>query len=454
HFGKDRAETGYLIYGSGDCERPVPVPFDPEEMASGHMDSYNGGLSSAGILMGLYGNYRAAHMCSLISAYAWNNTFHGHGGNFWNNFWTPLGAHQHSKPAFIHFWKNHRWYRECNRMFDGGLIQDAQGGSGAGPGVALVAPRRRIQIVGAPPSPFAADAIEALTPALEAYAKRDYAACEKEVGALIAAGVVGKTDMPTVEYLGRAARDIQTSIAADLARMQQALDAGRPADAKADLSQLEGVMAKGDQRLAAIRDAIASAKPVTQSGAAAAVATSDKEAQTKRDWTCLVTEIPVAGGRGDSLGKVAPDAASTWRLKVVENLSQAPADWTQPTFDDSAWGETHLPISWRMYHTALLRTTFTVEDKTAFDGLRFRAWLFRQQGVEISLNGELIGKINNLEKKTGNVENAFKDSAVKLLKNGENTLTVSSRHNWRWGMLFMKVYNDGFGFRLDARIKE
>jgi hypothetical protein len=162
----------------------------------------------------------------------------------------------------------------------------------------------------------------------------------------------------------------------------------------------------------------------------------------------------VAGGRGDSLGKVAPDAASTWRLKVVENLSQAPADWTQPTFDDSAWGETHLPISWRMYHTALLRTTFTVEDKTAFDGLRFRAWLFRQQGVEISLNGELIGKINNLEKKTGNVENAFKDSAVKLLKNGENTLTVSSRHNWRWGMLFMKVYNDGFGFRLDARIKE
>jgi hypothetical protein len=454
HFGKDRAETGYLIYGSGDCERPVPVPFDPETMATGHMESYNGGLSSAGILMGLYGNHRAAHMCSLISAYAWNNTFHGHGGNFWNNFWTPLGAHQHSKAAFIHFWKNHRWYRESNRMFDGGLIQDAQGGSGAGPGVALVAPRRRIQIVGAPPSPFAADAIEALTPALDAYAKRDYAACEERVAELIAAGVVGKTDMPTVEYLGRAARDIQASITADLARMQQAVDAGRPADAKADLAQLEGVMAKGDARLAAIKDAIASAKPTAQSGAVAKVKKGPKQVGDERDWTCLVTEIATEASRGDNLGKVEPEAASTWRLKVVEHLSQAPADWTQPSFDDSAWAETHLPISWRMYHTALLRTTFTVEDKSAFDGLRFRAWLFRQQGVEISLNGELIGKINNLEKKTGNVENAFKDSAVKLLKNGENTLTVSSRHNWRWGMLFMKVYNDGFGFRLDARAKE
>jgi len=66
----------------------------------------------------------------------------------------------------------------------------------------------------------------------------------------------------------------------------------------------------------------------------------------------------------------------------------------------------------------------------------------------------LIGKVNNLEKKTGNVEAEFKQSALKLLKNGKNTLAVTTRHNWRWGMLFMNVYNDGFGFRLDARVKE
>ena len=48
----------------------------------------------------------------------------------------------------------------------------------------------------------------------------------------------------------------------------------------------------------------------------------------------------------------------------------------------------------------------------------------------------------------------FKASALKCLRNGENTLAVSTRQNWRWGMLFMYVYNDGFDFNLDARLKK
>jgi hypothetical protein len=150
---------------------------------------------------------------------------------------------------------------------------------------------------------------------------------------------------------------------------------------------------------------------------------------------------------------VPPEEASTWRMKVVEAPSQAPEGWMKPGFDDAAWGQTHLPMSWRMYHTALLRTTFTVKDQALYDGLRFRGWLFRQQGIEIYLNGKLIGKVNNLEEKTGNVDAEFNESALKHLKTGENTLALTTRHNWRWGMLFMNVYNDGFGFRLDARRK-
>ena len=101
-----------------------------------------------------------------------------------------------------------------------------------------------------------------------------------------------------------------------------------------------------------------------------------------------------------------------WKISVVENLSQAPDGWTTPEFDDSEWKETTLPISWRMYHTALLRTKFNVRDREAYDGLRLRAWVFRQQGIEIYLNGEIIGKINNLEKKTGNIDNEFNESAI------------------------------------------
>lgn len=449
HFGRNKAETGFLIYGLGGCERPVPAPFDPEQMEAGLMNSYNGGLSAAAILMGLSGNYRAAHLSSLISAYAWNNTFGGHGGNYWNNFWTPLGAHQHGKQAFLHFWKNHRWYRELNRMPDGSLIQHEDGGVGAGTGVALVAPRRRLQIVGAPKSPFAADAPATLKPAIEAYGKKDYAGCEAQVNELLASGTVGKEDRPTAEYLVRAAREIQQSIAADLARMRKLAEAGNPEEAVSFVPELKGILPEGDARLREIEAVIASAK---QAPKAEVQAATTNAVEIKRDWKCLITEI-ATGASKTGPGKVPPGEASKWRLKVVEDMEQAPAGWTAPGFDDRDWWQTHLPISWRMYHTALLRTTFTVKDRNAFDGLRFRAWLFRQQGVEIYLNGTLIAKVNNLEEKTGNVDAELNESALKPLRNGENTLSITTRHNWRWGMLFMRVYNDGFGFMLDASVR-
>ncbi len=452
HFGKDRAETGYLIYGSGGCERPIPKPFDPELMAAGKMDSYNGGLSAAGILMEIAENPRAAHMASLMSAFAWNNTFHGHGGNFWNNYWTPLGAHQHGKAAFINFWKNHRWYRESNRMFDGSLIQTQGARVGAGCGMALVAPRKRLQVLGAPASPFSVDAPKALAPAVEAYWKKDYAGCEEMVATLLASDTVGKTDLPTVEALARAAREIQESITADLARMATLIDEDMGAEASSFIASLRGVMAASDERLAKIEKTIGPSKPVAKAKKVKAVVETEKP----RDWVRFVTETPT--GNSKTKGKTPvvtarPEEASVWKIQVVEDRSQTSEDWADPKFDDSEWKETTLPISWRMYHTAMLRTTFTVEDKSVYDGLRFYAWLFRQQGIEIYLNGELISKVNNLEKKTGDVTNGFKETALKHLKNGENTLAVTTRHNWRWGMLFMRVYNDGFDFNLDARLK-
>jgi len=458
HFQDRRAETGYLIYGSGGCQVDEPKPFDPDVVAAGRMETYNGGLSAAGILLGLTGDHRTAHFCSLISAYAWNNTFGGHGGNFWNNFWTPLGAYDHGRKAFINFWKNYRWYRECNRMFDGSLIQNEQCQVGAGTGVVLVAPRRRLQIVGAPKSPFAADAPEFLKPAVEAYSRKDYGGCEKLVDELIASGAVGKDDHPTVEYLARAAREIQASIVVDLARVSKLIADGSVNDAKADMPQLKGIMPEGDERLAAIEKSIAEAKPDDQPKVTAKKPDTGM-AEEKREWVCLVKDESGTPRSREREAKapgditVSPEQPNKWKMMVVEHLLQAPKNWTGTTFDDTGWKETTLPISWRLYHTALFRTTFTVKDKNAFDGLRFRAWLYMQQGIEIYLNGELIGKVNNLEDKTGNVDAEFKESALMHLRNGENTVAISTRQNWRWGMLFMHVYNDGFDFNLDAQVK-
>ncbi len=468
HFTRNRADTGCMIYGLYGCERPIPPVFTPKEMEEGKLESFNGGLSAAGILMRFTKNPRAAHLCSFISAFAWNNTFHGHGGNFWNNFWTPLGAADHGKAAYINFWKNYRWYRELNRMYDGSLIQHENGRVGAGTGVALVAPRKRIQIVGAPTSPFSVNAPVSLKPAVEAYWKKDYSGCEKLVAQLLASGTVAKNELATVEYLARAANEIQQSIDSDVARVNQLIQAGKVDAARMDLAQLKGIMPADDTRLASIEKAIPPGKPApkkksdkklpTQASDLAAVAEAEAAAEAAakqgppRRWDCLITEITTARSKGGA-GKVPEDKANRWRMQVVEDPSQAPQGWTAPSFDDSNWMQTALPISWRMYHTALLRTTFEVKDKDAFDMLRFRGWLFRQQGIEIYLNGELIAKVNNLEEKTGDVEAELKASAMKHLKNGTNTLAISTRHNWRWGMLSMHVYNDGFGFRLDARKK-
>lgn len=464
YFLRNRAETGYLIYGLGACERLSPAPIDPALMATGKLHTFNGALSAAGILAGFTGDGRTAHLCSLISTYSYDNTFDGHGGNFWNNFWTPLGAHAHGKEAFVHFWKGHRWYRESNRMFDGSLIISDSCELGAGPGLALVAPRRRLQIVGAPKSPFAVDAPEYLKPALAAHLAKDYAGCEKLVNDLLSSGTVGKDDRPRVEFLARAVKEIQESIASDMSRVEGLSKEGKFYEASLDLAQLKGIVPAGDARLATIEKALTTpdamkkikadqARYKAAQGKQVSLLNQKEASADKREWQCLVTEVPTDKSKAGT-GKVPEAQANKWRLKVLENMDQAPADWAAPSFNDSDWTQSTLPISWRMYHTVLLRTTFNVTDKKAFDGLRFRAWLFRQQGIEIYLNGKLIGKVNNLEEKTGNVDADFNDSAIKELKNGENTLAITTRHNWRWGMLFMNVYNDGFGFMLDARVKK
>lgn len=416
HYMNGKAETGHMIYGSTHCRRTTPPVFDFETLKNGLCSTYNGGVSAAGILARFVGNIRASHMSSFISAYAWNNTFEGHGGNFWNNFWTPLGAHNYGKEPFIHFWKNYRWYREMNRMYNGGLILDVNLRIGAATGLALVAPRRRLQITGAPASPFTVDAPASLKPALEAHARGEYEACNQIVQDLLASGAVAKEDIETAEFLGRAALEWKESLAYD-GKLGALVEAAQPEETQI-------------------------------------VEKEEPEPEPERSWKRLVAQEIVDEREKTPDNIILPKEPNSWQLMVIEDMSQAPKDWNQPDFDDSSWLTTTLPISWRMYHTALLRTTFDVKDPAVYDKLRFSAWVFRQQGIEVSLNGVVMGKINNIKDKTGNIENEFNDAALKLLRKGTNSLAIKTRHNWRWGMLFMNVYNGGFDFNLEARLPE
>lgn len=453
HYARNRTETGFLIYGVGPlCEREVPVPFNPEVMDDGKMSSCNGGLGSAAILMKLNGRHRAANFASLICSYSWNSGYAAHGGDFWGNFWTPLGAHLHGKDAFVNYWKNRRWIRELNRMYDGGLIQSDSASVGAACGVALVAPRRRIQITGAPLSPFSVNAPEKLQPALQAYREKDYAKCVVLVDELLASGSIGKEEKDTVEYLGQQARDIQLSIEVDFGRIESLVKSGDYDEARSFLPSLSSIVSKDEKRIASLQETLSGKK--TEHKKVDVIEEKVKE-EEERKWKRLVSEILHKDGKHKGPAVVSgPESPNEWKLMVVEDIKQAPQGWEQSSFEDADWSRTQLPISWRMYHTALLRTTFTVEDKSSYDALRFYAWVFRQQGIQIYLNGQTIGKINNLEKKTGDIDSEFLEVATKHLKNGENTLAITTTHNWRWGMLFMKVYNDGFDFNLDARLSK
>ena len=452
HFAKNRTETGFLIYGIGPlCEKEEPPSFDPAVMAAGGISNCNGGLAAAAILMKLTKRYRAANLASFMCTYSWNTGFDAHGGDFWGNFWSPLGAYLHGEEAFIHYWKNRRWIRELNRMHDGSLIQNQDAGTGAACGIALVAHRKQIQVTGAPLSPFSLNAPEALGPAVVAFKSKNYGLCQELVAELLLSGSVGREEKGTVEYLGEQARMMELSIDSDFKRIDVLAEAGEGKEAMSFLPGLKAVLVDNDPRLKGLEDRLKGISPVsTKKEDVEKKVTEEK----KRDWIRLVSEtLPKNGQHKGPVVVAGPEKANTWKMKIVEDLSQAPEGWVGQNFEDELWPQTQLPVSWRMYHTALLRTKFKIEDVSKIDSLRLYSWVFRQQGIEIYLNGNIIGKINNLEKKTGDIESDFLASALKHLRNGENTLAITTRHNWRWGMLFMKVYNDGFDFNLDARLK-
>lgn len=458
YFLRKGANVCQIIYGNAWRDKPNPI--DPNKMLKGELQSDNGKLAAGAILFNLAGDRPTAHNLSLTCSFAYNTTYGGHGGNFWNNYWTPLAANVQSDEAFIYFMKGHRWYRELNRRFDGCLIQTNGTTPGGGTGLALVAPRHRLRILGAPVSPFGVNAPEFLKSAVEAYRRRDYAGSAELANKLLDMGIVGKDDLPTVEKLAQEAQRMQQSIDADLARMDALIKEGRLYEAGLDVKQLEAVTPEGDARLAAIKEGLkgkaraddAALYQQAQTALAEITGKSVKPADGgELEWSCVVTErANNEKAKQNDMGKLPADQASPWRLKVVEDRDQAPEGWAEPGFDDASWLKTTLPISWRLNHTALLRTTFDIENPADIKGLRFRGWLFRQQNIAIYLNGKLIGRVNNLEEKTGDVDADFNEWATTQLKKGQNTLAVATQQNWRWGMLFMKVYNDGFGFRLDV----
>lgn len=449
-FIHNGVKVGKVGYGFHAEPVTTPMTIDPDKLKSGMFFTNNGAISGGAVLFDLLGDASTSHRCSFLSVYAYNNTHEGHGGNFWNNFWTPLGARVHGAKSFQTFMKGNRWYQELQRMYFHGRDQ-GNAGMGAGQFLALVAPRERLRILGAPPSVFAANPPETLRPAIDAYHARDYSGCDAKVDALIQTGVLIGEDLRKARQLKAASQLLRQSIAHDLAKVRGLIADGKFYEASLDVPQLSGVVGPGNAELAAILQALRSpdaharlAEDKKRYDAHIKALAFDRlipetPAEDKGAWQLLTTQSTDAHY---PVGQVPQAQATPWRLKVVESLAQAPQEWTTSNFEDTSWTPTTLPISWHLNHIALLRAPFEIKDKDAVKALRIRNWTFRQQDMVIYINGTAVAKISNAAAESS-LTIPLNEAAVNALRNGRNTIAATYKNNWRWGRYTRQIELDG-----------
>ena len=295
-----------------------------------------------------------------------------------------------------------------------------------------------------------------MKPAVEAHKKRDYALCEKLILKQLNESVTPAEDMPVVNQMLDAVQTLIASIDHDLDYTEKMISEGKHYYASLELPQLKGVVSPDNPRLKTIINELESSEGEAAVNAHRRVCEAEKAAMEaeqkaaavparKEKWISLVAQA----------GKGGQKESDPWRMKVVEQISNAPDGWTETKFDDSGWNVAKLPISWTMYHTALFRAKFNIEDKDAIDGLRVQGNFFQQQNVVIYLNGKVVAKIDDLDRGTGTTDARLTDYAMKLLKEGENTIAIPSRHKRRWGP-YRGTYKTAatVGFWVEARKAE
>ena len=450
-FYHNGAQIGNIYYGFSKEPRTERAPIDPDRLAAGKLGAGNGAVAGAAILYDLLGNEKISKVNSHIATHCYNSTQYAHGGHFWANLYTPLGAKVDGKESFQFFMKGYRNYQTITRMHNYSRER------GYGQYLADVAPRERLRILGAHESVFAPTPPSALKQALEAYYKRNYAACEKAVSAVLKTGDLKGLDLKQAEQLYDAAVLIQQSIALDLAKLQKLLAEKKPYEAGLDLAQLKAVMPEGSAELSAIETALnqPEMKELVRDdrkryGAHIAsyglepTVTSIAETETGPEWQELVSQ-----GGGGALESKNP-TPTPWRMKVVESIQQAPKGWTDLVFDDSTWTELDLPINWRDNHTVLLRASFDIEDPAAVTALRFNQHAKHLSQMQVFINGQSVAKISSVA--GGRVVSIpLNDHALKLLKKGRNTLSATYKHHLRWGG---RGRADGGGLNITLEMQE
>ena len=125
-----RAEFGHMGYhGYGaaplsrrQIDQPEEIP--EEDRKRGTFSAKNGKPAMAAALFSMVeGHENAVELCSRRSVYSYSVTHKGHGGIWFNGFWTPIGAYHAGQEKCAHFMKGQQWWRELYRDHTGSMWQ-------------------------------------------------------------------------------------------------------------------------------------------------------------------------------------------------------------------------------------------------------------------------------------------------------------------------------------------
>jgi hypothetical protein len=456
-----RAEYGWVKYcGYGaqpfsNRQAEEPLEITTENKTDGTYSSMNGKLGTAAALFSMVkGREKAVAMCSTRCVYAFNRTNKGHGGIWFNNFWTPIGAYHAGPEKFTFFMKGQQWYRELYRDHTGAMWQTGNARAkkdtlGTGFTIHRAIPRKRLRMFGAPHSMFCPDAPAYMKEALAAHRSRDYARAEQLTLTLQASGKVPAKDKARVSHFLNVVKTLKESVEYDLTFTEALIAKGNYALANIELSQLERAASPNTPRLKAIARALESTQAEAHIAAGKAQAEKNRvayikamgrakearKANFKKEVASLVALVkdgathngPKGTRRGTHYPKYSKQELSRWRILQTKTLANAPDGWEQPQFKDSQWKEVTQPTSWRTQHGALLRTSFRVEDVRDFKSLRIRAHSNSLSHLTLYLNGEVVARGVAIP---GTLAFDLEPDSLKLLKRGTNTLAISAMRGW------------------------
>jgi len=270
-FDRSAIANSISFYGGYAGRGGIPYGDHPPEVDA----ACNGKNGSAAVVFHVLGADPAAQWFARLCASANLGAFEGgHTGNFFNQLWTPLGVAISGRENTVDFWARFNSYRDLARRWDGtfmtqplphhregdlstgNYVRSGPGWSTAAFALSYLVSNNSLAILGRTRSVFGADAPQTLKPALDLYARKQYADCQQSLQALMESR--DPVEKALAAQLHAAAGRNLRSLALTLDNMRGRLEAGDLFPLRAQVLALESVVDRGDARPTPFQNAIGS----------------------------------------------------------------------------------------------------------------------------------------------------------------------------------------------------